>query len=78
MSKSRHSMMKALDWGSWVTLSVTIVLFVLALVEKGLTHEILLEAGVFLISVKLVLSAHKTHMLIKTLSEKIDSFEYKR
>lgn len=34
---------------------VTLALFILALFFKGLTHDILLEAGVFLVSVKLIL-----------------------
>jgi hypothetical protein len=35
------------------------MLFVLALFFTGLTHDILLEAGVFLVSVKLIIMAYK-------------------
>ena len=36
------------DPGSLVVIAITLVLFVWALFEKGLTHDLLLEAGVFM------------------------------
>jgi hypothetical protein len=36
-----------------------------ALFIKGLTHEILLEAGVFLVSLKLIMMSHKNSLLAK-------------
>jgi hypothetical protein len=42
-----------------VVMGLTLVLFVVAVFAKGLTHDLLLEAGVFLISVKLILAAYK-------------------
>ena len=38
---------------------VTLLLFIGALMTKGLTHDLLLEAGVFLVSVKLMIMAYK-------------------
>lgn len=67
--------MKKLRWldrASLFTLVITLILFVVALFEKGLTHELLLEAGVFLVSVKLVLSSHKSEILTKSLIQKVD------
>jgi len=52
--------MKHFDAGSLVVIVITFVLFVLALFFTGLTHDILLEAGVFLVSVKLIMMAYKT------------------
>jgi len=52
--------MKYFDLGSILVIIITFVLFVLALFFTGLTHDILLEAGVFLVSVKLILMAYKT------------------
>jgi len=51
--------MKHFDAGSLVVIVITFVLFVLALFFTGLTHDVLLEAGVFLVSVKLIMMAHK-------------------
>ena len=52
-------MSKHLDRSTQITLAVTLVLFVVALFEKGFTHDLLLEAAVFLVSAKLVLLAYK-------------------
>jgi hypothetical protein len=54
---------KLLDIGSWITIAVTFVLFVVGLVLKGLTHDLLLEAGVFLVSVKLIIMSYKSAMV---------------
>ncbi len=50
---------KHIDAGSMIVAAITLVLFLTALVLKGLSHEILLEAGVFLISVKLMMMVYK-------------------
>ena len=47
------------DLGSLTIIAVTFVLFVVALFAKGLTHDLLLEVGVFLVSVKLIVMAYK-------------------
>jgi len=49
-----------LDPASWAVLLITLVLFVTALFVKGLGHDLLLEAGVFLVSVKLIMMMYKT------------------
>jgi len=51
--------MKHIDIGSIFVILITFVLFVLALLFTGFTHDILLEAGVFLVSVKLIIMAYK-------------------
>ena len=48
------------DLGSIVVIVITCVLFIAALFFKGLTHDLLLEAGVFLVSVKLIIMAYKS------------------
>ena len=52
-------MSKHLDRSTQITLGVTLALFVVALFEKGFTHDLLLEAAVFLVSAKLVLLSYK-------------------
>ena len=51
--------MKHFDLGSILIIITTFVLFVSALFFSGLTHDILLEAGVFLVSAKLIIMAYK-------------------
>jgi len=45
---------------SVLTIILTLVLFGIALFVKGLTHDLLLEAGVFLVSIKLILTGFKS------------------
>jgi hypothetical protein len=48
-----------LDTGSIIIIVITFVLFGIALFTKGFTHDMLLEVGVFLVSVKLIMMAVK-------------------
>ena len=60
------------DLGSLVVIVITFILFVLALFTKGLTHDLLLEAGVFLVSVKLILMAYKNSVSSKELLKELN------
>jgi hypothetical protein len=53
-------------------MAVTFILFVAALFYKGLTHDLLLEAGVFLVSVKLILMAYKNSVATANVQRKLD------
>jgi hypothetical protein len=53
------------DFWSLVVIALTFTLFIVALFIKGVTHEILLEAGVFLVSLKLIMMSHKNSVLAK-------------
>lgn len=52
-------MKKHLDLASIIILLITLLLFIAALFVKGFTHDLLLEAGVFLVSVKVIMMAYK-------------------
>ena len=58
-------------WSSFI-LVLTLFLFIIALVVKGLTHDLLLEAGVFLVSAKLVLMAYKLATANRVLQYRLD------
>jgi len=60
------------DTGTIIIIVITFILFVAALFTKGLTHDLLLEAGVFLISVKLILMVYKNKEDIDSLHDKLD------
>lgn len=47
------------DIGSTVVIAITFVVFLVALFTKGFTHDLLLEIGVFLVSVKLIIMTYK-------------------
>ncbi len=63
--------------GSLIIIGVTFILFVLALFTKGFTHDILLEAAVFLVSVKLIIMAYKNIDATDSLHQKLDEI-YKK
>lgn len=50
--------LRSLDPGSLAVMVITLVLFIGAVFTKGFTHDLLLEAGVFLVSVKLIIMAY--------------------
>jgi hypothetical protein len=63
------------DPWSLVVIGLTLVLFLAALYIKGLTHELLLEAGVFLVSVKLILMGYKNHVAARLADERLRRIE---
>lgn len=64
-----------LDFGSWAVIAITLVLFVGALFFKGFSHDVLLEAGVFLVSLKLIIMAYKNNASNVQLNERLDLLE---
>jgi hypothetical protein len=66
-----------LDKASALTLALTLLLFVIALFIKGFTHDLLLEAGVFLVSIKLVLAGYKSAQGTRTLLDRLDRIDSK-
>ena len=64
MDQEIKAIAKHFDPGSLIVIIVTFVLFGSALFTKGLTHDLLLEAGVLLVSIKLIIMAYKnsTHV----------------
>jgi hypothetical protein len=52
-------MKKYLPFADSSVIIITIVLFTIALFSKGFTHDLLLEAGVLLVSIKIILMNYK-------------------
>jgi hypothetical protein len=65
--------MNILDAGSAAVAAITLALFLAALYLRGLSHEILLEAGVFLVSVKLMMMMRKNEAYAEKLDAKLDA-----
>lgn len=66
----RHS-----DPWSTAVIVATLVLFLLALFLKGLSHDLLLEAGVFLVSLKLILLGHKSSVATEEADLRLQQIE---
>ena len=64
-----------LDAASRAVVAITLTLFVVALFVKGLGHDILLEAGVFLVSVKLILMSRTNAVATGALNERLAGLE---
>lgn len=60
------------DKGSLIVIVVTLALFIAALFTKAMTHDILLEAGVFLVSVKLIITTYKLTIATKNIQKTAD------
>lgn len=63
---------KHFDWTVLCIIAATLVLFALALFEKGFTHDLLLEAGVFLVSAKLILQSYHNSVNTAHIQQKLD------
>lgn len=63
--------------GSLVVVVVTFVLFTLALFTKGFTHDLILEAAIFLVSVKLIIMMHRNKVATDSLYEKLNEIHKK-
>jgi hypothetical protein len=56
-------MAKHYDPWAIIVVALTLILFITALFLKGLSHDLLLETGVFLVSVKLIMMSYKNSVL---------------
>lgn len=63
------------DVPTLVTIFVTFLLFVAALFFKGFTHDLLLEAGVFLVSVKLILMGYRQNLQNEQLKQEMEEMK---
>ncbi len=65
-------MKKYFDLGTIVIILITFILFLGALCVKGLSHDLFLEAGVFLVSLKLIMTGYKNHLDLVEIKKKLD------
>ena len=59
------------DSGTILVIIVTGLLFIAALFIKGFTHELLLEAGVLLVSIKLIMMAYRNSLNYEELKNEL-------
>jgi hypothetical protein len=68
-------MNKYFDVGSVVIIIITFFLFLIALFAKGFTHDLLLEAGVLLVSIKLIMMAYKSSVVGKKINQDLQEIK---
>ncbi len=65
-------MIKYFDSGTIIVIVVTIILFTVALFVKGFTNALLLEAGVLLVSIKLIMMTYRNSIHYKDLKNELN------
>ena len=61
--------------GSMAIIFITFTLFVVSLFQKGLSHEILIDTGIFLVSVKLIVMSFKNNLYMKDLNQQLEEIK---
>ncbi|MBN1407358.1 MAG: hypothetical protein JW956_06205 [Calditrichaceae bacterium] len=64
-------MTKHFNLGSLLVIAITFILFTAALFTKGFTHDLLLETGVLLVSIKLIIMAYKNSKTSEEISKEL-------
>lgn len=67
----------SLDNANSAVILITFILFAVALFVKGFTQDLLLEVGVFLVSVKLIIATYQNKMIGKAVLAKLEKLEEK-
>jgi hypothetical protein len=62
------------DYDPWaiVVITLTLILFITALFLKGFSHDMLLETGVFLVSLKLIMMSYKNSVLARNTEHRLE------
>jgi len=64
-------MTKYFDLGTIIVIVITVILFTVALFVKGFTNALLLEAGVLLVSIKLIMMAYRNSLNYSDLKKEL-------
>jgi len=70
-------MKKNFDLANVITIALTIILFVIALFATGFTKDLLLEAGVLLVSVKIILMSAANRDSNREILKKLNEIDEK-
>jgi putative effector of murein hydrolase len=65
-------MIKYFDPGIIFVIVITVLLFTVALFVKGFTHNLLVEAGVLLVSIKLIMMAYRNSLNYSDLKKELN------
>jgi hypothetical protein len=65
-------MIKNFDTGIIIVIVITVLLFTVALFVKGFTNALLLEAGVLLVSIKLIMMSYRNSLNYSDLKKELN------
>lgn len=66
---------KIIDKGNLIVIVLTATLFIVALFLKGLSKDLVLEAGVLLVSIKLIMYNYKQSLFDKEVNNRLDEIQ---
>ena len=75
MKNSLLKLRERLDMGSMAIIVITFTLFAVSLFQKGLIHEILVDTGIFLVSVKLIVMSFRNNLYMKDLNQQLEEIK---
>ena len=73
--KIKNNMPKYFDIWTIIIILITVVLFFIALFVKGFTNQLLLEAGVLLVSIKIIMMSYKNIQNHEELKKDLDEIK---
>jgi hypothetical protein len=68
-------MKKYLSAADSTVIVITFLLFAIALFAKGFTHDLLLESGVLLVSIKIIMMSYKNISSVKAIMKELDEIK---
>lgn len=68
-------MKKYLSNADLIVIVITFLLFTIALFTKGFTHDLLLEAGVLLVSIKIIMMNHRNTVSNTVIMKDLDEIK---
>ncbi len=68
-------MKKYLSTADLLVIAITFILFTIALFVKGITHDLLLEAGVLLVSIKIIMMHYKNVQSNRTMLKELNEIK---
>jgi len=69
--RKKSGVRQHLDVPSRLVIGLTLALFAMALAVKGVGHDLMLEGGVLLVSIKLIMMAYKNSVANERLLEEL-------
>ena len=67
--------MRYFDPGTIIVIVITVLLFTVALFVKGFTNALLLEAGVLLVSIKLIMMTYRNSLNYRDLKKELNEIK---
>jgi len=65
----------SIAFGNYFVIALTIILFAISLFVNGITHDLFIESGVLLVSIKLIMMNYKNMKMEKEILKKLNELQ---